>query len=79
MLQGLFAVFGLWFDDGSFDLHPGEVLYLPAFWWHEVETFPDESGLSIGVNHWYHPYLNKDYPCPVCPLRVNTALYSPET
>jgi len=24
MLQGLFAVFGLWFDDGSFDLHPGE-------------------------------------------------------
>lgn len=23
-LQGLFAVFGLWFDDGSFDLQPGE-------------------------------------------------------
>lgn len=30
-------------------LEPGEMLFLPAFWWHYVQSF----GLNIAVNFWY--------------------------
>lgn len=34
---------------------PGEVLYLPALWWHEVEQRGGEAGreCTVAVNYWY--------------------------
>lgn len=35
-------------------LNPGDILYLPAFWNHEVQSIPDEDiGLNMAVNFWY--------------------------
>ena len=41
-------------------LHPGQVLYLPAYWHHEVQSLPDSTdGLNIAVNFWFR---NMTYP-----------------
>lgn len=41
-------------------LHPGQVLYLPAYWHHEVQSIPDSiDGLNIAVNFWFR---NLSYP-----------------
>ncbi len=32
-----------------FTLHPGDLLFLPAFWWHTVRA----SGVAISVNCWW--------------------------
>jgi len=50
---------------------PGEMLYLPSFWWHEVKSSPDKLHRNIAVNYWYTPYLDKQFPCPSCRLFVN--------
>lgn len=34
-------------------VHPGEVLYLPSMWYHQVEQTPDAEGRNISVNYWY--------------------------
>lgn len=35
-------------------LRPGDALYLPAYWHHEVQSIPDaETGLNIAVNFWF--------------------------
>ncbi len=37
-------------------LKPGDTLYLPAFWHHEVQSIPDdqmEEALNIAVNFWF--------------------------
>lgn len=35
-------------------LRPGDVLYLPAFWHHEVQSIPDaREGLNIAINYWF--------------------------
>jgi hypothetical protein len=35
-------------------LREGECLYLPAYWHHEVKSFPDEEeGLNVAVNFWF--------------------------
>lgn len=34
-------------------LDPGETLYLPALWFHQVEQVDDEEGLCVAVNYWY--------------------------
>jgi len=37
-------------------VHAGEVLYLPALWWHAVSqrgTAADPSGATVAVNYWY--------------------------
>lgn len=34
-------------------LHPGDVLYLPAYWHHEVQSLPDEEGMNMAVNFWF--------------------------
>lgn len=35
-------------------LEEGDVLYLPAYWHHEVKSHPDpEEGLNIAVNYWF--------------------------
>jgi len=35
------------------ELSPGDVLFVPAFWWHLVESVPNESGLSIAYNYFF--------------------------
>jgi len=32
-------------------LNPGEILYLPARWWHQVRSLQD----AISVNFWWAP------------------------
>ncbi|KAG0221003.1 hypothetical protein BGX31_010303 [Mortierella sp. GBA43] len=34
-------------------LNPGELLYLPAMWYHQVEQESDHEGKCIAVNWWY--------------------------
>ena len=34
----------------SVTLQPGEVLFIPKHWWHDVQTVSD---MSLSVNHWY--------------------------
>ena len=34
-------------------LLPGEVLYLPALWFHSVSQVTNSDGLCIAVNYWY--------------------------
>jgi ribosomal protein L16 Arg81 hydroxylase len=36
------------------ELKEGECLYLPAFWHHEVKSFPDrDEHLNVAVNFWF--------------------------
>jgi hypothetical protein len=38
-------------------LEPGDLLYLPFGWWHEVHSEPDaESAMSASVSHFFTPY-----------------------
>ncbi|CAO1632553.1 unnamed protein product [Parajaminaea phylloscopi] len=43
------------------DLRPGEMLYLPASWWHEVTSeaspsdAPDGNSIHMALNWWFHP------------------------
>lgn len=43
-------------------LEPGDVLYMPPYWWHQVRSLD----LSISVNFWWLPHLAQ---C-VCPAAV---------
>ena len=54
----------------------GDVLYLPSFWWHEVQSSPDEFGKNIAVNFWYHPVFDKEFPCANCSLHYNYESYA---
>ena len=45
-------------------IHPGQVLYLPALWFHSVAQTPDTNGLCMAVNYWY----NMDFAGPLYPL-----------
>lgn len=39
-------------------LRPGDMLYLPFGWWHEVHGEPDtHSGLCASVSHFYQPFF----------------------
>jgi hypothetical protein len=38
------------------DLRDGDVLYLPAYWWHQVESLGTE---NINLNFWWLPSLKK--------------------
>ena len=40
------------------DINPGEMLYLPASWWHEVTSSSPENGKSnihMAFNYWFYP------------------------
>jgi hypoxia-inducible factor 1-alpha inhibitor (HIF hydroxylase) len=49
-------------------LHPGQTLFLPAYWWHEVITEPtiSEDELTISVNFWFEATARST--CPTLPL-----------
>ncbi|GFO33823.1 Jmjc domain-containing protein 7 [Plakobranchus ocellatus] len=50
----------------------GEVLFMPAFWWHEVQSKPNVTeNRNMAVNFWYKPFLTKEFPCAECRLDVN--------
>lgn len=36
------------------ELEVGDMLFLPASWFHEVESFGSENG-HLALNYWYHP------------------------
>lgn len=68
-----------WISDASVftcTVDAGDILLLPAFTWHEVESFPDEteSGLppNVAVNAWFEPIRTKEFPCPTCEWRVDS-------
>lgn len=53
-------------------INEGEVLFMPAFWWHEVKSSPNPStNRNLAINYWYEPFLTKAFPCPECQLKVN--------
>ncbi|GAB1609276.1 hypoxia-inducible factor 1-alpha inhibitor-like [Argonauta hians] len=33
-------------------LYPGDVLYIPIYWWHQVESLPQKD-VTISINFWY--------------------------
>mmetsp|Transcript_36788 Transcript_36788/g.47244 ORF Transcript_36788/g.47244 Transcript_36788/m.47244 type:complete len:147 (-) Transcript_36788:468-908(-) len=35
------------------EINPGDVLYLPAYWHHEVKSTPDKESVNIAINFWY--------------------------
>lgn len=39
----------------DFTIEPGQVLFLPAFWWHHVRA----NDISISVNRWWAPQLDE--------------------
>jgi len=50
----------------------GEFLFLPSFWWHEVQSYPHEDeGINIAVNFWFKPFFEKEFPCKNCHLEIN--------
>lgn len=42
-------------------VHAGEVLYLPAHWWHSVAQRADASGRVVAVNYWHDARLGAGY------------------
>lgn len=42
----------------SCDVGEGDVIYVPSHWWHEVISFPDDEGKTIGMNFFYEPLWN---------------------
>ena len=56
---------------------PGQMLFLPSYWWHEVQSYPDSTEpLNVAVNFWYEPFFQKEFPCQTCPLTVNPKYFS---
>lgn len=67
-------------------IEEGDVLFLPSFWWHEVNSSPSR-GRNIAVNYWFKPVLvicrlccishlkffEKEFPCPKCGFNINKA------
>ena len=54
---------------------PGDCLFLPAYYWHHVETAPGGSGRGLAVNYWYEPFYRKPFPCADCAHRFHHELY----
>lgn len=40
----------------SIELHPGEMLFLPAFWWHDVVSI----GENVAVNFWWQLLTDRE-------------------
>jgi len=54
-------------------INEGDVLFMPSFWWHEVQSYPSrEEPRNVAVNFWYEPFLTKEFPCATCKMDVNS-------
>ncbi|KFD72264.1 hypothetical protein M514_01322 [Trichuris suis] len=52
-------------------IEPGDVLYMPSFWWHEVQSYPDvDENRNLAVNFWYRRFWDKEFPCAKCPFEL---------
>ncbi|HEX6096256.1 MAG TPA: cupin-like domain-containing protein [Thermoanaerobaculia bacterium] len=49
-----------------FTVHPGELLYLPAFWWHQVRS----PAVSTSVSIWWMPDLQQYVQAPNGPRKL---------
>ena len=49
-------------------LGPGDVLFLPAMWWHEVTAIPDQQHGCVGVSHQFHPFYARAQGPTACDL-----------
>ena len=62
-------------------VRPGDALFMPSFFWHEVDTEADErTGTSLAVNAWFKPIFDKDFPCASCrpyASRTYDAIFAP--
>jgi jumonji domain-containing protein 7 len=61
-------------------LQPGEVLYVPSYWWHQVEAapateVPGTHDVTVGINKWFDPVFDKVAPCAACKLQPNRKAY----
>lgn len=66
------------------EVHQGEALFLPSYFWHEVASTPGppmafpRSGpleyiqMNVAVNFWYPPLFSKEFPCATCRKEFNT-------
>lgn len=64
----------------------GSVLFVPSFWWHEVQSAPGpeigvgEKGattpINVAVNLWFPPLFDKAFPCTDCEREFNYAEYA---
>ncbi|XP_059175798.1 jmjC domain-containing protein E-like [Physella acuta] len=60
----------------SCKIQAGDVLFMPAFWWHEVQSKPNTTEhRNLAVNFWYEPFLTKEFPCQECKLDMNPKYY----
>jgi jumonji domain-containing protein 7 len=62
------------------EMDPGDMLFVPSYWWHEVVSTPGTIQnfnlegtladsyvhLNVAINHWFDPLFLKEYPCAVC-------------
>ena len=63
----------------SCDVYPGDAIYVPAYYWHEVISYPyptnhsSLSGLDVNfaINYWHAPLAIKEFPCPTCNRSLN--------
>ncbi|EDQ84488.1 uncharacterized protein MONBRDRAFT_12766 [Monosiga brevicollis MX1] len=57
-------------------IQPGDALFMPAFWWHEVQSQPDaDEHRNLAVNYWYEPVWTREFPCPTCDRVYNRHIY----
>ena len=45
----------------SVEVGVGDILYLPAMWFHQVEQIEDRDGLCVAVNYWYDMNMDGRY------------------
>ena len=46
------------------ELHAGEMLYIPAGWFHEVKSIGEAPYGHMAFNYWFHPPDTSDYERP---------------
>jgi len=60
------------------DVREGDLLYLPSFWWHLVESVPSSDPRkppNLAVNYWFSPFWTSEFPCAECTWHINTEQY----
>lgn len=58
------------------DVEKGDIIYVPADWWHQVTSRMDHEGKSIGVNVFYEPFYKKPGYLTLMKFFLNNRYYS---